>query len=214
MKNKIFLLSLIIVLIAVVGCNTIIHISSRTDPQTLDTSIDGRINKKYDFEKVSGLDIPDDISAKLVHLEFHCHVALGLDSGVTDSLRQSKIYVFLSKTDSLDIPIDTTGLVTPPVNPTYNMDDHRLILTIDFSPLGVAGDSADFTIDAEVGKDDLLWTDEVIKSNQDFYVKAILVPPIVGDSVQTNVLAYLDDAWFKLEFEKDTGGLFPLLFWF
>lgn len=214
MKSKIFLLSLIIVLIAVVGCNTIIHISSRTNPQTLDTHIDGRINKKYDFEKVSGLDIPDDISARLVHLQFHCHISLSLDSGATDSLRQSKVYVFLSKTDSLDIPIDTTGLITPPVNPTYNRDNHRLILTIDFSPLGATGDSADFTIDAEVEKDDLLWTDEIIKSNTDFYVKAILVPPIIGDSFTSEVSAYLDDAWFKLEFEKNTGGLFPLLFWF
>ncbi|MBN1149723.1 hypothetical protein JXA84_00695 [candidate division WOR-3 bacterium] len=213
MNKKLLFLTIAIAAIALIGCNTIIHITSRSDPKRLDTNVGGRINKPYDFEKVSGLDVPDDIEMKLVRAHFYGHVALSVDSGAVDSLRPSIIYVFLSKTDSTDVPLDTNTAV-PPTNPVYNRDNHRLIITIDFAPLSPLGDSADFTINAELNRDDLIWADEIFKSDNDFYVKAVLIPPITNVNVQTDVTAWVDDAYFEVDFEKETGGLFPLLFWF
>ncbi|MBN2363432.1 hypothetical protein JXL83_04800 [candidate division WOR-3 bacterium] len=213
MNRKLIFIAIALAAVTVIGCNTIVHITSRSDPKSLDTSVGGRINKPYDYEKVSGLDIPEDISMKLVRAHFYGHVALSVDSGAVDSLRPSKIYVFLSKTEPTDVPMDTT-LSVPPVNPVYNRDNHRLIVTIEFEPLSPLGDSADFTFNAELNKDDLLWADAIFKSRTDFYVKAILIPPITNVSVNTDVTAFVDDAYFEVDFEKETGGLFPLLFWF
>lgn len=213
MNRKLFFMIIVLAAVTLIGCNTIIHITSRSDPKSLSTNVGGRLNKPYDWSKVSGLDIPEDISMKLVRAHFYGHVSLSVDSGAVDSLRPSTVYVFLSKTDSTDVPMDT-NITLPPTNPVYDRDKHRLIIVIDFAPLSPLGDSADFTINAELNKDDLNWADKIFKSREDFYVKAVLIPPITNVAVQTDVTAFVDESYFEVDFEKETGGLFPLLFWF
>jgi hypothetical protein len=205
--NRKLLIALIMLTVLFAGCISVIHVSTRSDPQTLDTSVGGRLNKFYDWEKVSGLDIPDDIEFKVSRVRFHSHVAVSVED--TIYLDSSTIYVFISKTDTTDVPMDTT-LPTPPVNPSFDLNNHRLLVTIDFDPIA-PGDSANFTVDAEVSLADINWVDDVIQSRQDFYIKAILIPRVIDYSYDSDVTAYLDDTWLLLDFEKETGGLFPLL---
>ena len=208
--NKKFLLIAVLITALFAGCVTVLHVSTQSDPHSMDASVGGRINKFYDWEKVSGLDIPEDIDFKVSRVRFHTHVSVSVND--TIYLDTSTIYVFISKTDTTECPMDTTQL-TPPQNPIFDSEKHRLLVTIDFLPIA-PGDTADFIVDAEVALADINWVDDLIQSKTDFWIKAVMIPKIDSFSFNSDVTAYLNDTWLLLDFEKETGGLFPLLFWF